>query len=138
MKKIHVVRKDEESIEGYEKVEITPEGINMTAISQNECSLILASDIVDAVPTHDVPNALGLFASKLRIGGSLVTGGFDINLISRAIVRGDLDTQSASEMVCSQSSCLDMDTVKNILKSLQLKIKSTTYEGFKYEIEATR
>ena len=80
MKKIHVVRKDEESIEGYEKVEITPEGINMTAISQNECSLILASDIVDAIPTHDVPNALGLFASKLRIGGSLVTGGFDINL----------------------------------------------------------
>ena len=29
MKKIHVVRKDEESIEVYEKVEITPEGIKV-------------------------------------------------------------------------------------------------------------
>ena len=27
MKKIHVVRKDEESIEGYEKVEINPEDL---------------------------------------------------------------------------------------------------------------
>ena len=138
MRKIHVVPKGSETIQGYDKVEVSESGIDMSGISDNECSFILASDIVDEIPTDNIANALQIFVSKMRKGSTLITGGTDIRLLSRAVVRGDIPTVEASKLMSASNSCVDLITVTGLLKSLGLTIKSTAYQGVRYEIEATR
>jgi len=138
MRKIHVVIAGSETIQGYDKVEVSKEGIDMSGISDNECSFILASDIVDEIPTDNIANAMQIFVSKMRMGSTLITGGTDIRLLSRAVVRGDIPVADASRLMSASNSCVDLHTTVGILKSLGLTIKSTAYQGVRYEIEATR
>jgi hypothetical protein len=138
MKKIHVVPKGSETIKGYDKVEVSEDGIDMSGVSDNECSFILASDIVDEIPTESITGALSIFVSKMRLGATLITGGTDIRLVSRAVVRGDIKVGDASKLMSASQSCVDLNLTVTILKSLGLTIKSTAYEGFRYEIEAVR
>ena len=78
------------------------------------------------------------FGSKMRMGSTLITGGTDIRLLSRAVVRGDIPVADASRLMSVSNSCVDLRTIVGILKSLGLTIKSTAYQGVRYEIEATR
>jgi len=138
MRKIHVVTAGSETIQGYDKVEVSEKGIDMSGVSDNECSFILASDIIDEIPTDNIGDAMQIFVSKMRMGSTLITGGTDIRLLSRAVVRGDIPVTDASRLMSVSSSCVDLRTIIGILKSLGLTIKSTAYQGVRYEIEATR
>ncbi len=138
MTKLHVVAKGEESVQGYEKVEIVNGFADLASYSNNECSFVLASDCLDEIPIQNLQNFIALLESKMRKGATLVIGGTDIRLVARAIVRGDLSVGPANELLYKSRSCVDLNNVIRLLDSLNLKITSTVFQGFKYEIEATR
>tara|TARA_B100000131_G_C17907355_1_gene528934 strand:+ start:305 stop:724 length:420 start_codon:yes stop_codon:yes gene_type:complete len=136
--KVHVVNKNEESITGYQRVEISGGIADFQGCSDNECTSILMTTSLDSVDLNGVQKLLHQARQKMRIGGSLVVGGTDIRLLSRAVVSGSLDTQQANEVLYSKSSCSDVNTVVDLLRSLGLSVISTKVAGIHYEIESVR
>jgi hypothetical protein len=74
----------------------------------------------------------------MRRGAKLVIGGTDIRLISRAIIRGDLATEEANRVIYKGRSCLDLSAVTKMLLALGLQISTTSFQGFRYELETIR
>ena len=136
--KIHIVNKDEDHVQGYEKVEITEGGFNLSKYSDNECSFILASDCLDLIEYNDIQSSILSLRKKMRIGSTLVIGGTDIRLLARAITSGSIDTATANLIISTKKSCLDVSSVSNILTGLGLKVVTTKISGLHYEIEASR
>ena len=138
MTKIHIVPKGSEAVDGYQKVEVINGSVDLNNLAMNECDFILASDILDEVPVGNVQGFVKLIESKTRRGGKICIGGTDIRLLSRAIVCGEINSAEANEVIFRGRSCLDMSSIKSLLQSLGLKVSSTSYQGYRYEIEATR
>lgn len=136
--KIHIVNKDEDHVQGYEKVEITEDGFNLSKYADNECSFILASDCLDLIEYEDIQDRILSLRKKMRIGSTLVVGGTDIRLLARAITNGSIDTATANLIIRHKKSCLDVNSISKILTELGLKIVTTKISGLHYEIEASR
>ena len=136
--KIHIVDKAEDHVQGYEKVEITDDGFNLSKYSDNECSFILASDCLDLVEYDNIQNSILSLRKKMRIGSTLVVGGTDIRLLARAITSGSIDTATANLLIQQKKSCSDVNSISKILTELGLKIVTTKVSGLHYEIEASR
>tara|TARA_R100001129_G_scaffold142384_1_gene103553 strand:+ start:806 stop:1222 length:417 start_codon:yes stop_codon:yes gene_type:complete len=138
MTKIHIVPQGSESIEGYQKIEVINGSVDLNSLSMNECDFILASDILDEVPVANIQTFVQLLESRTRRGGKICIGGTDIRLLSRAIISGEINSAEANEVIFRGRSCLDMSSIRSLLQSLGLKVSSTNYQGYRYEIEATR
>tara|TARA_A100001201_G_C4091763_1_gene202376 strand:+ start:182 stop:598 length:417 start_codon:yes stop_codon:yes gene_type:complete len=138
MTKIHIVPQGSESIEGYQKIEVINGSIDLNSLAMNECDFILASDILDEVPVSNIQTFVQLLESRTRRGGKICIGGTDIRLLSRAIISGEINSAEANEVIFRGRSCLDMSSIRSLLQSLGLKVSSTNYQGYRYEIEATR
>jgi hypothetical protein len=138
MTKLHLVPQGAEGIDGYDKVEVINGVADLAPYAMNECEFILASDILDEVQVDNIPQFLQLLESRMRKGSKLVIGGTDIGLLSRAIIRGDIEVDEANRVVYRGRSCLDLSFVKTILLSLGLSISTTSFQGFRYELETIR
>ena len=84
--KIHIVNKDEESIEGYPKVEVENGSLDLTNYSNNECTFILASDLADMFRYEELPNNLSQIRAKMRLGSTRGVGGTDERILCRAVI----------------------------------------------------
>jgi hypothetical protein len=136
--KIHIVNPQQEHVEGFERVEVTNGEVNLSQLADNECSFILATDILNAMSVNQIGNNLQEIRKKMRINSTLVIGGIDIRLLARNIVSGQMKTDEANSFIFSNKSCLDLALAKNLVKSLGLQIEMTRVTGVSYEIEAKR
>ena len=136
--KAHVVNKSEENITGYQRVEVSGGAADFQSCSDNECTDILISNSLDSVDLNGVQDLLMQARQKLRIGGSLVVGGTDIRLLSRAVVSGSMGVAQANEVLYAKMSCSDVNTILDLLRSLGLTIISSKVAGLHYEIESRR
>ena len=136
--KIHIVNKDEESIEGYSKVEVENGSLDLTNYSNNECTFILASDLADMFRYEQLPNNLSQIRAKMRLGSTLVVGGTDARLLCRAVIDGSIDIPTMNNVIYSKSSCSSLNTLEDIVSSLGLQVITTKISGVHYEIECQR
>jgi len=136
--KAHIVKTGEEHIEGYRRLEITPQGLNLQGISENECSFILAGDALDSCAAEILPTVLQQIVSVMRLGSTAVIGGTDLGLFSRAVINNLISPAEANSVIQGSNSMLDFNTVSGALKSLGLSIITTKVTGVHYEIEVSR
>ena len=136
--KVHIVSPDEEHVGGYQRAEIKGGKFDLEVFADNECSFILASDCLDLLDYEQVKLFLVKIRQKLRMGGSAVVGGTDIRLLSRYIINGSIDTESANSLLFNKRSCTDMSLVNDMLSELSLRIASTKIAGVHYEVEPLR
>ena len=136
--KIHILEKGGEPIGGYSVVELKDGKADMGSLSDNECESILASDVVDHIDIQNVHEFLVDARKKMRMGASIIVGGTDIRLLSRAIINNQIDVMEANSLVYSKRSCSDINSVLSILQAVGLTIVSTKMIGIHYEIEAKR
>ena len=136
--KIHIVNKDEESIEGYSKVEVENGSLDLTNYSNNECTFILASDLADMFRYEELPHNLSQIRAKMRLGSTLVVGGTDARLLCRAVIDGSIDIPTMNNVIYSKSSCSSLNTLEDIVSSLGLQVITTKISGVHYEIECQR
>jgi len=136
--KIHIVDPDQETIEGYERVEVTKGNVDLSKYADNECDFILASDCINGMSIEQAHQTVVGIRKKMRINAKLVIGGLDIRLIARHIIRGGWNTQEANAAIFNNRSCLDLNYTKNLIESCGLKVETTRILGLSYEIEATR
>jgi hypothetical protein len=136
--KIHIVDPEQETIEGYERVEVEGGNVDLSKYADNECDFILASDCINGMSIEQAHRAIVEIRQKMRINARLVIGGLDLRLMARHIIRGGWNTQEANAAIFNNSSCLDLNYTKNLIESCGLKIETTRILGLSYEIEATR
>ena len=136
--KIHVVNKEEESIVGYERVEISNGGVDLGKFSDNECEFIMASDCLDLLSYNSAKDFLLQARQKLRLKGTLLVGGADLRLLARSISMEAVSVEDANQLIFSKNSLSDTTTVSKLVSGLGMTILSTRVSGLHYEIEASR
>ena len=136
--KIHIIREGQESIENYKKVIVSNNSADLSDISDNECSFILAGDALDSFSQENIPIFIQNLTKKVRMGGSLVVGGTDVRLFSKSVINGIIPENEASSVVNLAKSMSTNDNTIDIIKSLGMQIESTQINGYHYEIKAKR
>jgi hypothetical protein len=136
--KVHVVGAEEQHIEGYERVEISQNQGSLKHLSDNECTFVLANDTLDQLDYNSAKGFVLEARQKLRLGGTLVVGGTDIRLLARNIINDSIGVEDANQIMFNKKSCLDINTVTDLVSSVGLQIISTRISGVHYEVEARR
>ena len=136
--KIHIVREGQETIENYKKVTVSNNSVDLSDISDNECTFILAGDTLDNFSLENITIFIQNLTKKVRMGGSLVIGGTDIRLFAKSGINGMTPENEASNMVGLVQSMSIIANTLDIIKSLGMQIESTQINGFHYEVTAKR
>ena len=136
--KLHIVKPGQESIENYTRVEASPNALDISTVSDNECTSIMANDILDLFSIDNIPKVLEHLSTKMRMGGDLVIGGTDVRLFCKYVTNDQVDELSASQLIGVCESMTTCDQISNTLQSLGLRIASSQINGMHYEIKVTR
>ena len=136
--KLHLVTKDQQSIEGFKRVEFLGEQIDLSDISDNECELILANDLLNDFSYSKIAELINSLTSKLRLNGSMVIGGTDYRLLCKSIMLDQIDETTACRIISSLNSVTSLAMVSGIVKSMGLYINSTQISGIHFEVNIRR
>ena len=136
--KVHVAQMGKEVIENYRHVVVSDNYINFMDISDNECEEILANDVLDSFSADKVGECIQTLAKKLRMGGTLVVGGKDVRLFSKAVINGLIPEHEASELVGSVNSMTSLNSFLPVFGQLGLGVLTTQISGMHFEVKATR
>lgn len=138
MKKLQVLQANQEPIKGYDTVLVTPNNIDLSQITNNECDSILASDVMDCFPAPNAQQLIQGLVSKLRLNGELVLGGTDVRLFAKAVANGQIAPVDASNVVTNIHSMTTSEQVKEICAQLGLQVQSVHLDGLHYEVKVKR
>lgn len=133
--KLQIIEDESQKIEGFETV-IVDQNLNLDNIPNNSCEIIIAKGALDR--SKDAQESLVNICSKLRSGGLVIVSGVELRCFFKNVINGILDEASASAMVGRSMSLSSIDSVKSILRSLGLFVKSSTINGVSYEVTAER
>ena len=136
--KIQVVKMGEAVIEGYKHVICSDNYINLMDISDNECSEIMAQDVLDNFDYEKIHECLVALVGKLRLNGKIIVGGTDVRLFSRLVINSSLNEQEASQILSRCKSMSSLNLVNPMINSLGLNIETSTINGTHFEIVAKR
>lgn len=138
--KLQITAPGDSQIEGYKVVPFSglafPE--SLMNVSDNECEIILASNLIDACKLEQIGPTLQTLVGKLRLGGTLTVGGTDIRVFARLIVSGQLNENDGAKLIENRNSLTNSDTMTGTLNQLGLKIQSSIHSGAHYELTAIR
>ena len=137
--KLQIIRPEQDTIGGYEVAQITqPNSVELSHIVDNSCESILAADLMDSFSSNSVQQVCKALVSKLRLGGEVSIGGTDIRFVSKFLMNGLLDVNSACQIITATYSMSTSDMVVEALKSLGLEILTVHMDVIHYEVKAVR
>lgn len=136
--KLQVVTKDSDKIEGFTHVQCFGVQLDLSSISDNECELILAGDILDMYQTEALGEVIQQLVKKLRIGGEIVLGGTECRVFAKSVVNGLITENQASQIIANKKSLVSIETLKEAVKSLGLNVIHTSIDGVHCEVKAKR
>lgn len=136
--KIQILTGNSSPIEGYGHFRVENESINLSILSDNECEFILANEAVDDFSTENIAVATQAIVKKLRLGGTIVIGGTDVRLFSKAVVNCTINETDASSIIKSKRSMSTAENIINLMSRLGLKVQNSVMSGIHYEVTAIR
>ena len=141
------------SIKGYCHVDPKPvtdnvvpyegelENINLDKIcDNNECTDIIAGELINYIPVDKVFAVLSHVCMKLRHLGRITVGGTDSRMLALGIVNGGLDPAEANKVIYAEGhkSILPMNDMALLLSKIGLVVLSREFNGVNYLITAER
>jgi len=137
--KVHIVRPGEQSIEGFERVEISPQfGVDVSQYSDNEIEEIFANDLIDSLSSDQVGEVVVSLVRKMRLGGRIVVGGTDLRMFAKMVINGSMNEEAASQMIGKSNCMVSTNIIMDTLRQCNLNIQASYINGVHYEIEAKR
>lgn len=136
--KIHIGKKDTQFIAGYVPIIVEDQEFDLSAISDNECTEILANEILDEFDLGRLNDLVQTLISKLRMGGKLVIGGTDILLFCKGVLDGSLTEVEWGNMITLKRSMTKTSVVLNGIRSMGLNVEIYDVNGVHYEITVRR
>ena len=129
----------EQSVEGYDKhIDFSNLGTGLSEISDNECTYILAPEILSSCALHEYSEVLTLMATKLRIGGEMVVGGTELRAFTDAVRNKKLDMQTSNQIISRCQSMANVHEVCQLINSLGNFQVTWSCSGVHYEIKIRR
>ena len=136
--KLHILRSDQDPIENFKQILVTPNEINLEEVSDNECETIIAPDVLDSFSVPNIAELINALLSKLRLKGEISIGGTDVRLFSKCILNGELSVSEASNVVGQVESMTALPMIQDMLTSAGLRVLSSHLNGIHFEIKAKR
>jgi len=136
--KVQIAKVGEETVGGYKHIVCSDNYINFMEVSDNECTEIVASEVLDLFDIDKVKDCLVAIVGKLRLGGTLSVGGTDIRLFSRLVMNNMISEEEASQIIKKSNSMPQSSLVTEILASLGLNIVTVNLSGIHFEVVARR
>ena len=118
--KIHILKSDQKEIENYKRITVSDDQINLSEISDNECSFILANDVLDSFSVENIGSLITSIIKKLRIKGAVVIGGTDIRLFSKNVINGTISGENAAKIIGSLRSMTTLNETQNKAQTSKL------------------
>lgn len=136
--KINITVTDDKFISGYNNILLQNLPDESQKIVNNSCNEIIATNIIDYVEQEQIDGLLKLLITKLRMGGSLVISGLNLDIIVRNLLNKTLPESDFNNMIKAVRSIHSRKYVSDLLTNNNLKIYSSVTKGHIYEIVATR
>ncbi len=136
--KIQILTDQQNLIDGYEFVPIKDGEVDLTRFSNNECTEIIADNIIDQVPISHVANTIKFLIEKLRMGGKLVLGGTDLRLFCKHVTNQSIGPVDANHIISQCKSMTNLEEIATLVASAGLKIEATNINGIHFEIFCKR
>ena len=141
--KLQILKQGEQPVENYKAIFVQPwekTGINLNfdGVSDNECTEILAGDILNFCEKDQIPLCIAALMKKLRINGVLTVGGTDMRLFCKSVINNMLNEDQAAGMIGDFRSMSTMKDALEPLGSYNLEILSTTLSAAHYTVKARR
>ena len=136
--KLHVVRPEQEAIGNYTRAIAHNNEINLSQVSDNECEVIMANDVIDSFTLEKIPQLIQTLAKKMRMNGTLVIGGTDVRLLCKLVVNDQLEEAEASNIIGLIKSATSPLQIKSLLQQVGLQVISSQITGVHYELTAKR
>jgi hypothetical protein len=136
--KLQIIEDESQKIDGFETVIVNQQNssLNLDHIPNNSCELIISKNTLDSTPSSQ--ESLVKICSKLRSGGSIVVSGVELRCFFKDVINGIIKEEDASLLIGKNLSLSTIGSVKDLLRSLNLFIKSSTINGVVYEVTAER
>lgn len=129
----------EQAIEGYDKhIDVSNFAALASEVSNNECSYILAPEILSSFALPQYSEVLTLMASKLRMNGELVVGGTELRAFTDAVRNKKLDMQDSNQVISRCQSMANVHEVCELINSLGNFQLTWSCSGVHYEIKVRR
>jgi CTP synthase (UTP-ammonia lyase) len=138
--KLQLIRNIENAIDGFHSILYTdPAKINdLNNITTHSCEYILGNSVLDDFDISDSDKIVYTLITKLRLGGTLILNGHDINILAKSILNKTIESKTFSDIIKEKRS---INTALNVMKMLEsngLKISTVKYSDYIYEIVSIR
>jgi hypothetical protein len=138
--KIQLTKNGKSNIEGFHTIMYDdPSKINeLTGIVNNSCEYILANTILDDFEITESPKIVALLVSKLRLGGSLVLVGHDMQMLAKSLIDNFIGVGEISDLIKDKRSISTALNTIAIAEENGLKISTVKFNNYMYEIVCVR
>lgn len=119
----------------------TLDTINLDGIvDNNECTEIVAGELVSFVSVENIFAVLNHICMKLRHGGRITVGGIDARMLALGIFNGGVDPAEFNKVIFAEGhkSILPMNDIALLLARIGLTVTSRELNGVNYLITAER
>ena len=103
-------------------------------VDNGEASEIVVDDILYSFNIKEIPNVIGLIASKIKKGGKIILYFTDVELLSHMLAVGSVTLNDFNEAICpagvSVKCFLNTDIILEELKTAGFKINQKQIKNF--------
>ena len=129
----------EQAVEGYDKhIDFANLSSGLSELSDNQCTYVLAPELLSGCALPQYPELLTALVSKLRMNGELVVGGTELRAFTDTVRNKKLDIQTANQIVSRCQSMANVHEVCTLINSLGKFQVTWSCSGIHYEIKARR
>lgn len=136
--KLNIFNTQDKIITGYNNIKLHNNDIEVEKFPANSCEDIICHDIIDFVSQQHIQQFLTRLSSRLRMNGTMVINGIDINILLKQVLSGETSRVDFNNIIQNRQSLSSMVDIVNILKYNHMIITDAKFKGIEYEIRSTR
>jgi hypothetical protein len=100
------------------------DSVDLSEVNDAECVEILAPTIVNIIDYTEIQTVLQQWYKKLRIGGTLVLGGYDLVEFCKRVIRYEISKEEKNSIVAGSGCFFPLDEITELVQLVGFKVKN--------------
>jgi len=135
--KIHILKEISDCIDGYNPIFVENNTVNLD-VPNNSINSIIMVNTIEEISHRYIDDFIHKIRQLLRINGTLLITGIDVNCLSRDLINGVIDCTVYNEIVYQRKAVYDCKELSEKLNELGIKVDKILLKGSSYELHAVR
>lgn len=136
--KLLIINQQQETIEGYQIVDLRSGLEQLDQVVNNSCTDIILTNCLDSLCKEDAKKVLSTASSKMRLGGKMSISGIELKSLCRDALNNMLSSDNFGDIIQSMSCVFTSQEIVQLISSINLKIDTVLVQGHTYEIKISR